>query len=261
MQPSFVLQKIKQGGTAVCAKACYHDPELVELIASSGVDAVWICLEHRRINPSVIYSLIQACRIGGADAFIRVKPSNHSDLLYLLESGARGVMLPKVSHPNEVREVVAMMKFPPLGSRGYDGIHADSDFGRRPAMEYIRASNGESFLAVQIEEPEVVPYIDEIAAMPGVDMLFVGPGDLALGLGKFGHADDSEVRAIVQQVADACRRHGKVAGIPCAPEQVNAYREIGYRFVNVISDYRCVVNGLKAARAATCAAMETVEQR
>jgi 2-keto-3-deoxy-L-rhamnonate aldolase RhmA len=168
-------------------------------------------------------------------------------------------MLPKVVHPDEVRAVVDMMKFPPLGSRGYDGIHADSDFGRRPAVEYLAEANGESFLAVQIEEPGVVPYIDEIAAMPGVDMLFVGPGDLSLGLGKFGHADDSEVRAIIQQVADACRRHGKTAGIPCMPEQVQIYRAMGYRFVNVISDYRCVANELKTARTAVCAALETVE--
>lgn len=251
MHPSLVLQKIKCGESVLCAKACYHDPELVEIIASSRFDAVWICMEHRRIDYSTIYALIQACRLGGADAFIRVRPSNHTDLLHLLEAGARGIMLPKVIHPSEVREVVEMMRFPPLGNRGYDGIHADSNFGRRPAAEYLAEANGESFLAVQIEEPEVVPHIEEIAAIPGVDVLFVGPGDLTLGLGKFGQIDDPEVEAILQRVLDACHRHGKLAGIPCAPEQVQAYREKGFRFFNVISDYRCVVHGMKTALATT----------
>jgi 4-hydroxy-2-oxoheptanedioate aldolase len=250
MPTSQVLQKISRAETVLCAKSCYADPEVVELIASSGFDAVWICLEHKALDASTVYSLIQACRLGGADALIRLRPSNYTDVLPLLESGARGLMLPRVRHPDEVREVVRAMKFPPLGQRGYDGIHAEADFGRIPAAEYLATANSKNFLVVQIEEPEVVPHIDEIAAMPGVDVLFVGPGDLTLGLGKFGQTDDPEVRAILQTVADSCIHHGKVAGIPCAPEQVKGYREMGFRFFNVMSDYRCVFNGMKAARAA-----------
>ena len=250
MQPSSVLQKIRAGETVITAKSCYTDPELVELIASSGFDAVWICLEHKRVDAAMVYSLIQACRLGGADALIRLKPSNHTDVLHVIEAGARGLMLPRVKHPDEVREVVQAMKFPPLGCRGYDGVHAEADFGRLKPADYLAQANRENFLVVQIEEPEVVPHIDAIAAMPGVDVLFVGPSDLTLGLGKFGQTDDPEVRAILQSVVDACARHGKVAAIPCAPEQVKAYHDMGFRFFNVTSDYRCVFNGVKAARAA-----------
>lgn len=245
-----MLKKISRGETVVTAKACYNDPELVELIASSGFDAVWICLEHKRMDPSEVYGLIQGCRLGGADALIRVKPANYSDVLHLIEAGARGIMLPRVTHPDEVRAVVQAMRFPPLGRRGYDGIHAEADFGRLGAAQYLATANQEVFLVVQIEEPDVVPHIDAIAAMPGVDVLFVGPADLTLGLGKFGKTDDPEVKAILQQVAEACRRHGKVAAIPCPPEQVKAYHAMGFRFFNVMSDYRCVFHGMKAARAA-----------
>ncbi|HPA19030.1 MAG TPA: aldolase/citrate lyase family protein [Verrucomicrobiae bacterium] len=250
MQPSFVLQRIARREMVITAKACYTDPELVELIASSGFDAVWICTEHKRMDPAMVYALIQACRLGGADALVRVRPSNYSEVLHLIESGARGIMLPRVTHPDEVREVVRAMKFPPLGCRGYDGIHAEADFGRLPAGEYLSKANSENFLVVQIEEPAVVPHIESIAAMPGVDVLFVGPGDLTLGLGKFGRTDEPDVRSIMQAVADACLRHGKVAAIPCAPEQVKGYHAMGYRFFNIMSDYRCVFNGMRAARAA-----------
>lgn len=250
MSPSIVVEKMARRETVITAKACYTDPELVELIASSGFDAIWICTEHKRIDSSVLYALIQACRLGSADALIRLRPSNYSDVLHLIEAGARGIMLPRVRHPDEVREVVRAMKFPPLGHRGYDGIHAEADFGRLPAAEYLERANGGNFLVVQIEEPEVLPHIDTIAAMPGVDVLFVGPADLTLGLGKFGKMDDPVVKSIIGEVAAACERHGKVAAIPCAPEQVKAYRAIGYRFFNIISDYRCVANGLMAARAA-----------
>jgi 2-keto-3-deoxy-L-rhamnonate aldolase RhmA len=249
MKPSRVRQKIAHGDTILCAKACYQDPELVELIGAHGFDGIWICLEHKRVDPSIIYALIQACRLSGTDAIMRVKPSNYSDLLWLLESGARGIMLPQVRHPDEVQKVVAAIKFPPVGRRGFDGIHADANFGLGSAADYMAEANRETFLVVEIEEYEVVPHIDAIAALPGVDILFVGPGDLTLGLGKFGQMEDPEVVAILRQVAEACHRHGKVAGIPCAPEQVKKYREMGYNFFNVISDYRCVVNGMEQALA------------
>jgi 4-hydroxy-2-oxoheptanedioate aldolase len=249
MNPSRTKRVLAADQVALTAKACYQDPELVELMASGGVDGIWICTEHRRIAPDTLYSLIQACRLGGADAIVRVKPANYTDLLPLLESGARGIMLPRVRHPDEVRAVVDMMKFPPLGRRGYDGIHPESDFGRTKPAAYFAEANQENFLVVQIEEPEVVPYIDEIAALPGVDVLFVGPGDLTLGLGKFGEVGAPEVVAVIDAVAAACARHGKVAGIPCLPDQVKSYRAKGYRFLNIFSDFRGVNGGLQQALA------------
>ena len=132
------------------------------------------------------------------------------------------------------------------GGRGLDGAGLDTDFILQGGPDYPAKANAETFLVVQIEEPEVVPYIDEIAATPGVDVLFVGPADLTLGLGKFGKTDDPEVRAILQSVADACARHGKVAAIPCAPEQVKGYHDMGFRFFNVISDFRCVSTGMRS---------------
>ncbi len=250
MTPSFVRRKLAAGEPVLTAKACYADPELVELMASSGFDAIWLCLEHKRLDPSLVYSLIQACRLGGADALVRVKPSNHSDLLWLLEAGARGIMLPRVRHVDEVRELVDAMKFPPLGRRGADLAHADSNFGRAAMPEYAATANRETFLVVQIEEAEVVPHLDAIAALPGVDALFVGPGDLSVGLGKtYADTRDPEIAGIIRRVADAARRHGKVAGIPCAAERVAEFRALGYTFLNVISDYRCVVQGTKAALA------------
>ena len=255
MTPSVVRQKLARNETVLTAKTCYADPELVELVASSGFDAIWICLEHKRFDPAVMYSLLQACRLGGADALVRVKPANHADLLWLLESGARGLMLPRVRHPDEVRQVLSWMKFFPQGQRGSDVIHADSNFGRVPLAEYIAGANRETFLVVQIEEPEVIPHLDAIASTPGVDVLFVGPGDLALGLGQTEILQGPEVARIIEAVAAACARHGKRAGIPCAVDQIAKYRALGYSFFNVISDFRCVAQGVKSALASARSAL------
>jgi 2-keto-3-deoxy-L-rhamnonate aldolase RhmA len=251
MPPSHVRKKIVAREPVICAKACYQDPESVELMASTGFDAIWICLEHKRIDPAAVYAMIQACRLGGADALIRVKPSNYTDVLWLLESGARGIMLPRVRHPDEVRDIVPAMKFPPVGRRGCDAVHAEANFGRLPLPEYFTEANRENHLVVQIEDPEVIPHLDTIAAMPGVDVLFVGPGDLAIALGKVGATNDPEFQGILRAVAAACQRHGKVAGIPCDPDRVASYQSMGYGFFNVFSDYRGVFNGARQALAAS----------
>jgi 4-hydroxy-2-oxoheptanedioate aldolase len=249
MNPSQIRQKLARGEPAWCAKACYYDPEIIELISTLGFDGIWICLEHRRLDPTTVYSLIQACRLGGADAVMRVKPANYTDLLPLLEAGARCIMLPRVRGPEEVREVVAAMKYPPLGRRGYDAIHAEARFGLGSPTAYMAEANRETMLIVQIEEPEAIPHLDAIAALPGVDVLFVGPADLSLGLGVFGQPDAPELAAAVKQVAEVCRRHGKVAGIPCAASQAQRYYDMGYRFLAVLSDYHCLINGVKQAKA------------
>lgn len=249
MLSSRVKTKLSQGATVLCAKASYNEPDIVELMGTFGFDAIWICLEHKRLDASSIYSLLRACRLSGMDPLIRVKPANYADLLWLLEAGARGIMLPKVTHVDEVRAVIDAMKFPPLGNRGLDGVQAESNFGRMVQSDYVARANDGNFLVVQIEDPVVAPHIDAIAALPGVDVLFVGPGDLTLSLGKLGKTDDPEVVAIMRQVVASCRKHGKVAAIPCPPDQVRKYHDLGFRFFNVISDYRCVLNSLLKTQA------------
>ncbi len=244
---SRVLTKLRRGDPAFSAKACYADPELVELLASSGVDAVWLCQEHRRLDPSLFLALVQACRLGGADALVRVKPADHTDLAWLLEAGVRGILLPKVTTLEEVQRVVEMMRYPPVGRRGWDAIHADSGFGRVPASEYLAHANANTFLAVQIEEPEAVELVEEIAALPGVDLLFIGPADLTLNFGSLG--DRELLEPVVERVLQACRAHGKWASIPCLPTDAAGYLERGFRLLNVASDFRCITTGLKEALA------------
>ena len=245
MLTSIVKKKIAAGEAVNCVKACYADPEIIEMIGQAGFDCVWICLEHRRLDPSVIKSLILAGLKSGCDCMIRVKPRDHTDLAYLLEAGARGVMLPQVRDMEEVLRVVKMMKFPPFGRRGLDTIHADADMGKAPLKDYLEHENGNTFLMVQIETPEVVPHIEAIAATPGVDMLFVGLGDLSANMGLVGQMDHPKLREVVQQTGEACLRNGKAAAIICSdPKERSRLWEQGYRFFNVASDFRFIRGGL-----------------
>ncbi len=257
MISSTVRKKLSTGEAIVCAKACYADAEIVEMIGQAGYDCVWICLEHRRLGEIVVKSMIRSSLNSGCDCMIRVKPRDHTDLAYLLESGARGVMLPQAQDLAEVQAVVEMMKFPPMGRRGLDPIHSDANLGDVSLEMYVNHENENTFLIVQIETPEILPHIDAIAAMPGVDMLFVGLGDLSANLGLLGQLDHPQLKDVVQKTGEACKRHGKAGAINSSnPEEREMLWRQGYRFFNVASDFRYIRKGLddslRAARQITC---------
>ena len=248
MKKSVVKEKMRKGETIVGARCCYTDPEVMGLMAMLGFHYNWICTEHRRIDPPMLAALTQACVKNGADVVVRLRPSNYSEIGTLLDSGVTGIMIPQVKGPEEVREVAAAMKFPPEGSRGCGGTSLDSDYGLAPPEEYFPTANENTFLIVQVEDPEVVDHIEEIAAIDGVDVLFVGPGDLTLSLGIPGQQDHPDVVKIMRRVVRACNDNGKVAGIASAPAQIPKQMEIGFGFFSAASDFRSVLNGLRDAR-------------
>lgn len=250
MHSSSLRAKLQSGGPVITAKASYHHPEIVEMMGAFGFDAIWICAEHKRLDHAQLGTLLLACRVHQVDAIVRIKPSNYADISWLLDAGVRGIMLPRVRELAEVREVVAAIKFPPQGRRGFDGIQAEADFGRTPAPDYMADANAQNYLLVQIEEPEIIPHIDAVAATPGVDILFVGPSDLSLGFGKIGELESPDIQAVIATVGESCRRHGKIAGIPCLPEKVPQYQKLGFRLFNVTSDFKCVKSGLSEVQTA-----------
>jgi len=243
---SRVREKLANDEPVMMFKVCYNDPEIVEMACVLGFDAIWICTEHKKIDPVTLDSMIRACRLTGTDAIVRVKPSNHTDVLTLLEMGARGLLIPHVRSAEEAALLVEYAKFSPLGKRGLDLIHADSGFGTVPLREYQAEANANTTLMVQIEDKEAIPHIDEIASVEGVDGLFVGPGDLSNDLGHGGELTHPSVAAVIDTVAESCRKHGKIAGIAAGkPELARSYVEKGYRFFGGVSDYRSLVDGIR----------------
>lgn len=244
MRNSVVKEKLSNGETVLCVKSGYHDPEIIELIGLKGFDCIWIDIEHRSIDPATLDTLIRTCRLTDIDSVIRLRPYNYTSVLQLLEAGANGIMLPHVKGPAEVKEILSNMKFYPEGRRGFDGIHPDSNCGILPPKVYMNLANLNNFLIIQIEEESVVEHIDEIASLDGVDVLFVGPGDLTNNMGISGQFDHPKIISILEEVYRACQKHGKAAGIPCPVEKIPYYQEMGFSFFCPTSDFQCLRNGL-----------------
>ena len=159
-------------------------------------------------------------------------PTKEKNALYrLLEDGATGLMIPHVSTPDQARSLVQAMKFPPLGDRGYDGAGRDASFWFGAPKDYIEQSNRETFLVAQIETKEAVDNIDEIAAVPGVDVLFIGPGDLSLRLCCSPSVNDPIMMEAQKKVAAAARKHGIAWGRPVGTaDDARVIIEIGHSF-------------------------------
>jgi 4-hydroxy-2-oxoheptanedioate aldolase len=249
MQKSNVREKLSRGEPVHAVKLAYQDPAIYEMAGLMGFDCAWICNEHIGIDPSKMDSIIRACRASGMDSMIRVKPGDYRDILHVLEMGAKGIMLPRVMSVAEVKKVVADMKFFPQGRRGADGVNAEADFGLVPFADYLRLANEKNFLMIQVEDPEAVEIIEQLAEIDGVDIIFVGPGDLSVNYGIPGQLDDPRILKVCERVAAACKKNGKAAGIPAGtPERVRRFMDMGYSFICKGSDYYFIKNGLTALK-------------
>ncbi len=158
-----------------------------------------------------VQALLAFSHLYDIDVMLRPPTLEKSRLCRCLEDGAAGILIPHVSTPQKVRMLVDATKFPPIGDRGIDNASLDADFLVHDPDDYVAWANRETFLAVQIETPEAVHNAEAIAAVVGVDLLFVGPADLGLRLRQSGEMTLDEAWEIV---ATACKKHGKAFGGP-----------------------------------------------
>jgi 4-hydroxy-2-oxoheptanedioate aldolase len=126
-----------------------------------------------------------------------------------------------------------MTRFPPIGRRPVDGGNADAFYCNVPFQDYLKQANEERFVILQIEDPEPLEELDAIAELEGYDMLFFGPGDYSVTIGRPGELWHPDVDKVRKQVADAARKHGKFAGTVGHPEYKEKLEDMGYNFINI----------------------------
>ncbi|WP_197455745.1 HpcH/HpaI aldolase family protein [Stieleria neptunia] len=217
----------------------------VEIVADVGFDWLLIDLEHGSGSLADLRGMLLACRGGDAAPVVRLRSVDPDTVKFVMDSGAAGIMFPYVSSVDEARRAVRCMKYPPLGRRGVAGVIRATDYGRN-WKPYFDEANDKSLAIVQIETPEAVEAAEEIAAVEGVDVLFVGPLDLSVNLGHpadFGHPS---VTQALQHVVECCQRQGKSAGILTKDGLVRQHKEQGFRLLAYGSDSGAVISGMQS---------------
>ncbi len=236
MRQSRVLDRLRAGETVLSFKTNLADARASEIAARCGFDCVWTDVEHVPNDWTVIEQQVWATKAYDVDLLVRVARGSYSDYVRPLELDAAGIMVPHLMSAEDARQVVHMTRFHPIGRRPVDGGNADGAYCGIDFNEYLRQANEQRFIILQIEDPEPLEELDDIAAVEGYDMLLFGPGDFSHGIGKPGQWDAPEIADARRRVAEAALAHGKFAGTVGGPDNLDELVEMGYRFVNVGAD-------------------------
>jgi 4-hydroxy-2-oxoheptanedioate aldolase len=227
--------------SSLCSNVC------AEILAGSGFDWILIDTEHAPNDVQDVLSQLQAMNGGTAEPVVRVAWNDAVLIKRLLDLGARSLLVPFVQTAEEARKAVAATRYPPQGIRGVSVTPRANRYGRVPG--YHRKAHEEICVLVQVETRATVDEIAAIAAVDGVDGIFIGPNDLAADLGHLMDTRHPEVMATIAAAFDRIRAGGKPAGILTGDtEEAARFLEDGFTFVAVGSDLGLLAQG--AARRA-----------
>jgi len=184
----------------------------------------------------------------GIAAIPRVPAGQFSLATRLLDGGAAGIVMPHVDTPEEAREIVDRLKYPPQGHRSVAGAMAQLGYRSVPLGEATRNLNTETLIVVMIETPKAVANADAIAAVPGIDVLLMGTNDLSMELNHPGELAHPEVQSAYERVIAACKKHGKWAGMGgvYTEDLMTRYLTMGCRFLLGGNDFSFVLAGAQA---------------
>ncbi len=233
-------QKMASGGLAVgMIVRLMRGVEIAAVAKSAGFDCLYIDLEHCSFSLETVSQICMTATALGVTPLVRVPGLNAADIGRTLEAGAQGVILPHLETRADAEALVDAATFPPHGSRSLLGPNPHTLFRVGPAAQTMQAMNDATLVTGMIESVTAVENADDIAAVPGLDMLLVGTNDLCNSLGVPGKLDHPEVRAAYAHVAAACRRNGKwlgVGGLNSRPALAKEMIALGASYVSAGSD-------------------------
>ncbi len=205
-----VKAKLAAGEQVVGGTVSTADPEIYCAMANAGFDFIWIEMQHSPLTYTDVARMIWACRGAPAIPFIRVPDATEGDIQKATDIGALGIIIPMVDNPEKVRNAVTFAKYPPIGKRSQGGGQYRALWGG----DYRRAANDNIMIVAMIESPAGVEMADEIANVPGVDVVFAASSDLGSFSGR--RQGDPQYEALVTTIKDATLGAGRTLGGPLA---------------------------------------------
>jgi 2-keto-3-deoxy-L-rhamnonate aldolase RhmA len=241
------LAKLRAGKVVIGPMLVYASPDLAEWAGHLGFDYVWLDWQHGEYTELPLNNAIARTRAGAATPLVRVKGNERGTINRVLDMGAMGVVVPMVETAEEARAAVDAAYYPPRGRRSAGGLRlgmlADG------SEDYWYNANPEIMLVVMVESEAAIGRVREIMAVPGIDVVLIGPGDLMIDVKSRG-GDEARHEALVLEVAAASKATGVAAGYVCGTEAMAAKRIAqGFRFLNYGLDHAIMMAGLKTLKA------------
>ena len=214
-----------------------------EIMSRAGFDWLLVDMEHGHGDLQTLLAQLQAIEGSETIPIVRVQWNDAAVIKRVLDLGAYGVMVPWIGGLADAEAAVRAAKYPPAGIRGIAGSHRAGGYGRH-AAEYWKRANDEILVILQVETRAAVDEIDQIVKVPGVDVIFIGPGDLSTAYGHMGNPGHPDVQAAFARVEAAARSAGLALGnITRGWEQAKELYAKGYQFLTLCADTSLVVQG------------------
>jgi len=225
-------------------------PVIIDMFGlAGGFHGFWLDQEHCGLTYEQVQLASVCARANNFDCIVRMAPSDYALVTQNLEAGAGGVMAAQITSAEHAEQFVRWAKFAPRGCRGMNNAGRDADYTHKPQDKFAAESNRDHFLAIQIETLGALEQADEIAAIDGVDLLFVGPSDLSQAMGLLGQFNHPKLHEGLDRVAAACRRHGKHWGtVAPTKEYTQMCYDKGCRMLSLGADVVAVRQGIEVAK-------------
>lgn len=219
-----VKEKLASGERVFGCFIPLSSPEVVEILALAGFDFALLDSEHGPLSAETAYRLILAAEARGIEPFVRVGEHDKQTVLKFLDAGASGIMTPQVNTAADAERAILGTKFATIGNRGLAGMRT-FDFGMNDPLDtFVEPLNNRVLNMIQFENKATLDELDEMLKLPGLDVLFIGPSDLAQSIGLPGQPNHPDVTAIADEVVARCQnagvKTGTVAYTPALVEQV-----------------------------------------
>ncbi|MCB0195602.1 MAG: aldolase [Anaerolineae bacterium] len=243
--PNLMKQALQNGQSVIGTMVAeIRQPSVMQLLKNAGFDVAIIDNEHGPFNIETIADLSRTARYVGLTPIVRVPDLAYPYIAQSLDAGAQGIMLPRVYTADQVRQAVEIMKYSPLGKRGSALSRGQTNFQAGPLADTLAAANQESLLIVQIETKEAVENIEDIVAIPGVDVALIGPTDLSVSLGIHGQLTSPDLHAAIETTMAACQRANVFPAIHINDlEQAAYWARKGMRFVSSSAEVGLLMRG------------------
>jgi 2-keto-3-deoxy-L-rhamnonate aldolase RhmA len=241
------LEKFKSGKLQLGTHITCNDPQMTEMIGNVGFDYFWIDTEHTVIGNDTLLLHLIAARATNTPAFVRIPWNDPVLVKPVLELGVDGLIFPMIHDAQEAQEAIRACLYPPEGTRGY-GPRRAIRYGLDSPKEYIESESKKILKLIQIETRGAVENIDEIAGLPGVDIVILGPNDLSGAYGKLGQIRDPEIQKLYRYVVERAHAADKPALVSYGAytaDLIQMWIDLGVDMITAGSDAYYVVNGAK----------------
>jgi 2-keto-3-deoxy-L-rhamnonate aldolase RhmA len=247
--PNPMKEKLAKGELVLCMNLRLARTVDIAMVAKAGgYDAIYVDMQHAPYSIETTGTLCAAALGLGVAPLVRVPSHDGHWMSRVLDAGAQGVIVPDVESRAQAEAVVRHCRFPPLGKRSVMGLGPALGYRAAPLSEINERLNAETALIVMLETASGIDNAEAIAAVPGIDVLLIGSGDLSTDYGIAGQVDHPRLRAAYERVGAACKAHGKVLGVGGVRHNVQLQGDLirlGARFVIAGTDVNYVLAGAR----------------